>query len=510
MTTDILINSRSYEVRLALVENNILTEFHMQRPMEKGLKGNIYMGKVVRVLPGMQAAFVDIGLERTGFLYVDNVYISEKDIEKRMLLQEPALSVDEMPPILSENSTRRTQGLNIEELLSEGQDILVQVAKDPIGTKGARLTCHITLPCRNLVFIPLTDHIGVSRKIENEAIRAILKEQIEEIRPQGTGFIVRTVAEHAKVEELEADMEFLMLLWDEIRDLARSSKVPSLVYEDLDITLRAVRDLFTSDVDRLIIDDRAAYEKLVHFVRAFAPQLQERISLYQGATPLFETYGIEVEINRAIEKKVWLRSGGYIIIESTEALSVIDVNTGRFVGKNDLNETIFKTNMEAAKEIAYQLRLRNIGGIIIIDFIDMEDEFHREELFTSFKEAVKKDKSRINILRLSEFGLVQMTRKRNSENLHQMMCEPCHYCAGEGMLKSSRTICYDIFRKISRNAAKASGDTVTVRVHPRIADMLLKEEELTMIQLEKEISKRLVVAPVKDLHIEKYEIIWQK
>ena len=510
MTTDILINSRSYEVRLALVENNILTEFHMQRPMEKGLKGNIYMGKVVRVLPGMQAAFVDIGLERTGFLYVDDIYISEKDIQKRILQHDPAISLEEPLPVQAENSTRRTQGLNIEELLREGQDILVQVSKDPIGTKGARLTCHITLPCRNLVFIPLTDHIGISRKIENEAIRAILKEQIEEIRPQGTGFIVRTVAEHAKVEELEADMEFLMLLWDEIRDLARSSSVPALVYEDLDITLRSVRDLFTSDVDRLIIDDRAAYEKLLHFVRAFAPQLQERISLYQGTAPLFETYGIEVEINRAIEKKVWLRSGGYIIIESTEALSVIDVNTGRFVGKNDLNETIFKTNMEAAKEIAYQLRLRNIGGIIIIDFIDMEDETHREELFSAFKEAVKKDKSRINILRLSEFGLVQMTRKRNSENLHQMMCEPCHYCGGEGMLKSSRTICYDIFRKISRNAAKSSGDTVTVRVHPRIADLLLKEEELTMIQLEKDISKRLVVAPAKELHIEKYEIIWQK
>ena len=510
MTTDILINSRNYEVRLALVENNILTEFHMQRPMEKGLKGNIYMGKVVRVLPGMQAAFVDIGLERTGFLYVDDIYISEKDIQKRILQHDPALSLEEPLPVQAENSTRRTQGLNIEELLSEGQDILVQVSKDPIGTKGARLTCHITLPCRNLVFIPLTDHIGISRKIENEAIRAILKEQIEEIRPQGTGFIVRTVAEHAKVEELEADMEFLMLLWDEIRDLARSSNVPALVYEDLDITLRSVRDLFTSDVDRLIIDDQAAHQKLLHFVRAFAPQLQERISLYQGTAPLFETYGIEVEINRAIEKKVWLRSGGYIIIESTEALSVIDVNTGRFVGKNDLNETIFKTNMEAAKEIAYQLRLRNIGGIIIIDFIDMEDETHREELFSAFKEAVKKDKSRINILRLSEFGLVQMTRKRNSENLHQMMCEPCHYCGGEGMLKSSRTICYDIFRKISRNAAKSSGDTVTVRVHPRIADLLLKEEELTMIQLEKDISKRLVVAPAKELHIEKYEIIWQK
>ncbi len=510
MPTDILINSRSYEVRLALVENNILTEFHMQRPMEKGLKGNIYRGRVVRVLPGMQAAFVDIGLERTGFLYVDDVYVSEKEIEQRMLGQEQVLSLEDISPVQSENSTRRTQGLNIEELLSEGQDVLVQVSKDPIGTKGARLTCHITLPCRNLVFIPLTDHIGVSRKIENEAVRTILKEQIEILRPQGTGFIVRTVAEHAKLEELEADMEFLMLLWDEIRDLARSSQVPSLVYEDLDITLRSVRDLFTNDVDRLIIDDKAAYEKLLHFVMAFAPQLQEKINLYQGTAPLFETYGIEVEITRAIEKKVWLRSGGYIIIESTEALSVIDVNTGRFVGKNDLNETIFKTNMEAAKEIAYQLRLRNIGGIIIIDFIDMEDELHREELFASFKEAVKKDKSRINILRLSEFGLVQMTRKRNSENLHQMMCEPCHYCAGAGMLKSRRTVCYDIFRKISRNATKASGNTVTVRVHPRIADMLLKEEELTIIQLEKDISKRLIVAPSKDLHIEKYEIIWQR
>ena len=510
MSIDILINSRSYEVRLALVENGILTEFHMQRPMEKGLKGNIYRGKVVRVLPGMQAAFVDIGLERTGFLYVDDVHISEKDIENKMLGRESSLLLDDGQPVAVEASTRRSQGYNIEDLLTEGQDVLVQVSKDPIGTKGARLTCHITLPCRNLVFIPLTDHIGVSRKIENEEIRTILKEQIEEIRPQGTGFIVRTVAEHAKVEELEADMEFLMLLWDEIRDLSRSSKAPALVYEDLDITLRSVRDLFTNDVARLIIDEKAAYEKLLHFVRAFAPQLQERISLYQGSNPLFEAHGIEVEINRAIEKKVWLRSGGYIIIESTEALSVIDVNTGRFVGKNDLNETIFKTNMEAAKEIAYQLRLRNIGGIIIIDFIDMEDEFHREELFAAFKEAVKKDKSRINILKLSEFGLVQMTRKRNSENLHQMMCEPCHYCAGEGMLKSRRTICYDIFRKLSRNAAKASGNSVTVRVHPRIADMLLKEEELTMIQLEKEIGKRLIVAPSKDLHIEKYEIVWQR
>ena len=271
-----------------------------------------------------------------------------------------------------------------------------------------------------------------------------------------------------------------------------------------------MRDLFTHDVNAMIIDNKETYDKLLHFVRTFAPQLQDKISYYKDAPPLFETYGIELEVSRAIEKKVWLRSGGYIIIESTEALSVIDVNTGRFVGKNNLNETIFKTNMEAAREIAYQLRLRNIGGIIIIDFIDMEDENHREELFAEFKEAVKKDKSRINILKLSEFGLVQMTRKRSSENLHQLMCEPCHYCAGEGVLKSRQTICYDIFRKITRNSNKNSGQSITLKVHPRIADMLLKEEKGTATQLEKDTGKKIIVVPMKDLHIEKYEIIWQQ
>ncbi len=510
MTTEILINARSYEVRVALVENGNLSEFHLQRPTEKGLIGNIYRGKVVRVLPGMQAAFVDIGLERTGFLYVDDVYISQNELDKQMLINDFGQEQYNFAPVLPDDELRRSQGMNIEDLLTEGQDILVQVSKDPIGTKGARLTCHITLPGRNLVFIPLTDHIGVSRKIDNEEIRQALRAKIEALRPQGTGFIVRTVAEHASEAELEADMEFLLLLWDEIKDLALISDIPSLVYEDLDITFRTVRDLFTHDVNAMIIDNKDTYDKLLHFIKTFAPQLQDKIKYYRDDTPLFETYGIELEIGRAIEKKVWLRSGGYIIIESTEALSVIDVNTGRFVGKNNLNETIFKTNMEAAREIAYQLRLRNIGGIIIIDFIDMEDENHREELFAEFKEAVKKDKSRINILRLSEFGLVQMTRKRSSENLHQFMCEPCLYCAGEGVLKSRRTICYDIFRKISRNSSMSGGLTITLKVHPRIADMLQKEEKNTAAQLEKDTGKKLIIIPLKDLHIEKYEIIWQQ
>ncbi|MEE4136302.1 MAG: Rne/Rng family ribonuclease, partial [Desulforhopalus sp.] len=349
MTTEILINATNYEVRLALVEDGNLSEFHMQRPTEKGLMGNIYKGRVVRVLPGMQAAFVDIGLERTGFLYVDDVCTAFGEFHDDLFAAE-CMHI-------------RSQGLHIEDVLKEGQDILVQVAKDPIGTKGARLTCHITLPCRNLVYLPQTDHIGISRKIEDEELRARIKSLIEEIHPRGTGFIVRTVAEHATREELESDMEFLMLLWEDIMDKARVLAAPSLVHEDLDITLRSIRDFFSLDVDSLVIDDAEAYRKLLDHVKTFAPQLAERISLYQETTPLFDAYNIEVEISRAIEKKVWLRSGGYIIIESTEALSVIDVNTGRYVGKNDLNDTIFKTNMEAAVEIAYQLRLRNIGGI---------------------------------------------------------------------------------------------------------------------------------------------------
>jgi len=510
MSTEILINSKCYETRIALVENSHLVEFHIQRPSEKGLVGNIYKGRVVRVLPGMQAAFVDIGLERTGFLYVDDVHTSMPELEQRLLGHEhQPCGKFNFPPSSAGNEIRRISGMNIEDLLHEGQDIIVQVGKEPIGTKGARLTCHITLPCRNLVFMPLTDHIGISRKIEDETLRQTLRDSIEKLRPAGTGFIVRTVAEYADMEELEADMEFLLLLWDEVRDKAANASSPALVYEDLDIIFRSVRDLFTAEVNSLIVDNKETHEKLVNFVKIFAPDLQHRIIYHQAAIPLFEAHGLEIEIGRIVEKKVWLRSGGYIIIETTEALTVIDVNTGRFVGKNDLEETIFKTNMEAVKEIAYQLRLRNIGGIIIIDFIDMEDELHREELFSSFKEAVKKDKSKINILKLTEFGLVQMTRKRSCENLSQLLCEPCYYCGGEGRLKSRRTICYEIFRKVARDTLKHKGNMISIKVHPRVADMLLKEEEHVTLELELNSKKRLMVIPDKNLHIEKYEISWQ-
>ncbi|MEJ2691215.1 MAG: Rne/Rng family ribonuclease, partial [Deltaproteobacteria bacterium] len=401
MATDLVINATSYEIRIALVEHGTLTEFYLERPTERGLVGNIYKGKVRRVLPGMQAAFVDIGLERTGFLYVDDVQVGDSELEQ-MVLENNCGCYEHGH---HELAVPRYAEKNIEDLLTEKQEILVQVCKEPLGTKGARLTCHITIPCRNLVFMPMTDHIGISRKIDDEEVRDRLHSMIEELRPAGTGFIVRTLAENASREELEADMEFLLHIWSEIQDLEAKAPVPSLVYADLDIILRVVRDVFSPEIDRVVVDNPQTYERVFKFVETFAPRLINKVHQYTGEQPVFEAYGIEVEISRALDKKIWLRCGGYIIIETTEALTVVDVNTGRYVGKNDLEETIFKTNMEAVKEIAYQLRLRNIGGIIIIDFIDMEEEGHREEVFRALKEATQNDKSRVNILKVSEFGL---------------------------------------------------------------------------------------------------------
>ena len=510
MATELLINATSFEVRVALVEYGNLVEFHQERPAEKGLVSNIYKGVVKRVLPGMQAAFVDIGLERTGFLYVDDVHIDKQRMENGI---DSSNGHDGICGYCANGSpdtpARRDAGMNIEDMLVEGQEILVQICKDPIGTKGARLTCNITLPCRNLVFMPLTDHIGISRRIEDEEVRQRIRRDIEDLRPADTGFIVRTVGENATREDLEADMEFLLHLWDEIRDTAASAKAPCIVYQDLDIALRSVRDIVTPQVGRIVVDDPEVHARVCRFVETFAPRLKDRVDFFDGDLPLFDAYGIEMEINRALDKKIWLRCGGYIIIDTTEALTVIDVNTGRYVGKNDLEETIFKTNMEAVKEIAYQLRLRNIGGIIIIDFIDMESESHRDEIVAALREAVRKDKSRVNILKVSEFGLVQMTRKRNSENLANMLCEPCPYCHGDGIVKSKRTICYEIFRRIDRQARKMKAASVTVTANPQIAAMMMKEEAATLHALEESTGKRITITPKKDMHLEKYDVLWE-
>ena len=509
-SSKLLINAAPYENRIALVENNTLIEYHLERPAETGLIGNIYLGRVVRVLPGMQAAFVDIGLERTGFLFAGDIIINRNT--RQLQIDSESYPCDDEDPILSEAAVQPQpqQHPPIDKLLKERQEILVQIAKEPIGSKGARLTCQITLPGRNLVFMPQTDHIGISRKITDEENRQNLWDKIDTLRPEGAGFIVRTVAENADSNEIEADMEFLLILWDEIKARTAKGRAPELIHKDLDMTLRAVRDLFSDDVQEFITDSKTVYNKLLSFVQSFAPHLEKGIHYYENKTPLFDAYSIEVDINRVLNKKVWLRSGGYIIIEPTEALTVIDVNTGRFVGKNDHAETIFKTNMEAVKEIAYQLRLRNIGGIIIVDFIDMDNGDHREELYTVFQEAMLSDKSKVNILKLSEFGLVQMTRKRSSETLTRRMCDPCPYCEGDGIIKSRRTLCYEIFRKISRNATNLGGKGITIKVHPEVADMLLEEEADHIEKLEEQTGKRFTIIPIADKHIQWYDIIWNQ
>lgn len=511
-SSKLLINAAPYENRIALVENNTLIEYHLERPAETGIIGNIYLGRVVRVLPGMQASFVDIGLERAGFLFAGDI-IAPRHTSKLHPDQENYPYRDNNRKQTSSEAATLPQFQQhppIDDLIKEGQEILVQVSKEPLGSKGARLTCQISLPGRNLVFMPQTDHIGVSLKITDEDSRQSLRNTVDTLRPQGAGFIIRTVAENADNEEIEADMEFLLILWDEIKSRAAMGQVPELIHQDLDMPLRAVRDLFSDDVQELITDSKEIYEKLISFTRSFAPHLESGIHYYENKTPLFDAYSIEVDINRILNKKIWLRSGGYIVIEPTEALTVIDVNTGRFVGKNDHAETIFKTNMEAVKEISYQLRLRNIGGIIIIDFIDMDNGDHREELYTVFQEAMLSDKNKVNILKISEFGLVEMTRKRSSETLTRRMCDPCPYCEGYGLIKSQRTLCYEIFRKISRNATDIGGSGITIKVHPDVAAMLLEEEAEHIERLEEQTGKRFTIIPVADKHIQHYDIIWNQ
>jgi ribonuclease G len=506
MSSELIINAAPWETRVALLENGAVVEFHVERAAERGYVGNIYKGRVVRVLPGMQAAFVDIGLDRTAFLYVTDVYdhLSEFEVMLgRTESEENQLEhwADDEQPL-----HYLPPPFSIEDLLHEGQEILVQVAKEPLGSKGARVTSHISLPGRHLVLMPTMNHVGISRRIGDEAERRRLKETLESLRPNGFGFIARTAGEGLRADDLRAEMEFLLRLWESLQKRAGTLPMPSLVYEDLDITLRAVRDLFTGDVERLVIDSKPDYERVLAFVETFAHHVRSKVEFYRQSIPIFDAFGVEIEMSRALGKKVWLKSGGYIVLESTEALTTIDVNTGRFVGKRHLEDTILKTNIEAAKEIAYQLRLRNIGGLIIIDFIDMENPTSREEVFNTLKEAIKRDKCRTNILRISELGLIQMTRKRNRESLHRLLCEPCFYCDGAGTLKSGRTLCYEIFRRIQREARHTDSLKMDVLVHPRIGEILLKEEAQSVEKLEESLGIKMTIVSKPDFHFEQYEI----
>ena len=508
MSTELIINARKHETRIALVENGIVVEYYIERSSSGGITGNIYKGRIVRVLPGMQAAFVDIGQERAAFLYVADVYDHQQEFEQLMRQEESqnnGLNLEEETEPTAHHGYSE-QGFQIEELLYEGQEILVQVSKEPMGHKGARITSHISLPGRHLVFMPTASHIGVSRRIEDEEERRRLRELIEELRADEYGFIARTASEGAGCDQVKPEMDFLIKLWHNIQNKTQIAPCPGLIHQELGVTLRAVRDLFTKEVDRLVIDDETEYDKILKFVETFNVGLKSFVELYTGREPIFDAYGIEMEIARVLSKKVWLKSGGYIVIESTEAFTVVDVNTGRFVGQHNLEETILKTNLEAVKELAYQLRLRNIGGLIVIDFIDMERETNREKVFSSLKEAFQRDKAKTKVLKMSELGLIEMTRKRTRDNIDRMLREPCQYCQGEGSLLSRTSICYEAFLELERKAVEANGQALYLTVHPEIKEMLLDEERDALAEMESRLRKRVIIRSDENLHLEEYHV----
>ena len=693
MSSILVINAAGAENRVALVDNGTITEFYLERKKDKGIVGNIYKGRVVRVLPGMQAAFVDIGLEKAAFLYVSDVFYDPDFSEQQFDLTEgeheehdeapdeatveakekeaeaapaaapasaeaapapaaveaapapvaeaapapapapeaapaptaeaaPAPVAEAAPAVADEDEgddeeegdeegeddapeaaeapvdapaadgaapaaaaaapgapaapgevkgevraprepgrgrrrrrrrrgggdkaaaqpgaegqpqqAQRPQGernerredkkierphgkhemprkagkdVNIQDLLKVGQEVIVQVAKDPIGTKGARITSHISIPGRHLVFMPTVDHVGISRRIEKEGERRRLREIVDRMRPPGTGFIVRTVAEGVPSEKIEADIRFLIEVWNQIGKKKDRKGAPCLLHPDLDLVLRSTRDLFARDVEKLVIDDRDEYQRVLSFVEAQDPALKAKVELHDTDEPVFDAYGIEQELQRATARKVWLKSGGYLIIDQAEALTAIDVNSGRYVGKKSLEETITKINVEAAKEIVYQLRLRNIGGIIICDFIDMDKQQNREKVFKAMQESLGRDRAKTNVLKINELGLIELTRKRVRESLGRTLHEGCSYCDGKGFIKSKTTVCYEIFREIRRDAKAYREQTLIVNCNPGVADLLQGDERAELRHLMDRFNKSIQVRSQGNYHQEQYDIV---
>ncbi len=483
MSEEILINITPMESRVAVVENGVLQEVHVERTQRRGIVGNIYKGKVVRVLPGMQAAFVDIGLERAAFIHA------------------------------SEISTREGAAVEtISALVHEGQSLTVQVTKDPIGSKGARLTTQLSIPSRYLVYMPRTSHVGISLRIEDEVERERLKKVVADcIAAEGIeeagGFILRTAADGAGADEIVADIRYLRRLWSQIGTQMKTAPTPSVIYEDLSLALRTLRDLVSLRTEKLRVDSRETFQKVTQFVDELMPEVADRIEHYPGERPIFDLYGVEDEIQRALERKVPLKSGGYLVIDPAEAMSTIDVNTGAFVGHRTLEETIFKTNLEAATAIARQLRLRNLGGIIIIDFIDMEDEEHQRQVLRTLEKQLERDHAKTNIIGITELGLVQMTRKRTRESLEQILCEPCISCQGRGKLKTPETICYEIFREILREARAYQAESYRVLANQKVVDRLLDEESGNVADLESFIGRTIKFQVESMYSQEQYDVV---
>lgn len=497
MSEEILINVTPQETRVAVVEHGVLQEVFIERANRHGLVGNIYKGKVSRVLPGMQAAFIDVGLERTAFLHASDVV-------------RPPPAADE--PVDSDGSDA-VEEVGIADLLREGQEVLVQVIKDPLGTKGARLTTHISLPSRYLVYMPQGDHVGVSIKIEEPEERNRLRELIlegeggEEGELVSGGYIVRTAADGAPEEALRTDKLFLNKLWASIRAKAKMTPAGQLVHGDLPLVLRILRDLLSAEVEQVRVDSEEAMRQVETFAEAFFPHLTSLIHMYQGERPIFDLYGVEDEISKALERKVPLKSGGYVIFDQTEAMTTVDVNTGAYVGYRNLEETIFKTNLEAAQTIARQLRLRNLGGIIILDFIDMQDEEHKTQVLRALAKSMEKDHARSHICEVSQLGLVEMTRKRTRESLEHVVCEPCPTCGGKGSVHTAETICYEIFREIMRSARQFDAEALMVISSSPVNERLLEEESNSLAELEAFIGKPIRLQAESQYLPDQYDVV---
>jgi ribonuclease G len=498
------------EIRVGLIENGTLAELYLERERDRSPVGNVYLGKVTRVLPGMQAAFVDIGLDRAAFLHVEDVIV-QKDLDKLAEGDD-----DDNGNGKGDGKSRGKRGrvsrkTPIREVLKEGQKIVVQVSKGPISTKGARVTSHVSLPGRYAVYMPTIDHIGVSKRIGSERERRRLRQVIDSCKPPSGGLIVRTVAKGLTKGGLKADVGYLVKTWNDVVERHKKiKKAPTLLYEELDVVRRTARDMFTEDVQKIIIDDADEYERLKKFVEEFMPERAGDVELYDRGDPIMDAFGMEDEIARALSRKVPLPSGGYLIIDQAEALTAIDVNTGRFTGKGkDVEETIFQTNLEAVKEISYQLRFRNIGGLIVLDFIDMEKQNHREKVYRALLKVLKRDKAKTTAVRISELGLVEMTRKRTRESLGRTLYEPCFYCDGTGQLMSKTTICHEILRQIRREKDSLPGFKVVVNAHPAICDMFQREEKRTLQRASSRYARQIVLQARRDYHLEQFDLSGQ-
>ncbi len=499
MQNEIIINAELGETRVALLEDKQFAELHIERERDKSVVGNVVKGKVSRVLPGMQAAFVDIGLEKAAFLYVGDYF--ESTLETGETAGEPSGA--------RRNGGRgrgRAAPPKIDTVLHEGKEIIVQIAKEPIGTKGARITSSISIPGRHLVLTPWSRRVGVSRRIGSDKERRRLREIVERLRPKNLGFIIRTAGDGVREADLEADIRYLATVWAAIQHRHGETSAPAMLYSEHDLPLRVVRDLAGHDTKRIVSDNKELYEHIQSFVDRFVAEPKPSVEHYDEGLPIFDRFDLESQIHANLERKVWLKSGGSLVIDKSEALTAIDVNTGRFVGKRDLEETVLKTNLEAVQEVVHQLRFRNLGGLIIVDLIDMESSGNREKVYRAFSEALRADKARTNILKISELGLVEMTRKRTRENLVQTLCEPCSYCEGRSYVLSRESVAFRVLREIRKRMPKLRGRSVAVAVNPHVAEELLLRAKPAMAELSEAIGKDIEVRARPGMHQEQYEL----